>query len=77
MDTREIGEVTWVWRKLHNQELHHLYSSMYIIRVAKAKKQMCSNYLVVSGDLRNAYRILVRKSEVKIALRKATRMLEE
>jgi hypothetical protein len=34
-DTREIGKVTWIWRNPH------------IIRVAKARKQMCSKYLVV------------------------------
>jgi hypothetical protein len=26
------------WRKLHNDELHSLYSSLYIVRVIKAKK---------------------------------------
>jgi hypothetical protein len=76
MDTREIGEVTWIWRKFHNQELLHLYSSMYIIRAVKARKQMYSNCLVVSGDLRNAYRILVRKPEVKIPLGRATCVLK-
>jgi hypothetical protein len=32
------GEVAGDWRKLHNEELHNLYSSPTIIRVIKSKK---------------------------------------
>jgi hypothetical protein len=28
-------EVTWEWRKLHHEELHHLYSSPNIVQVMK------------------------------------------
>jgi hypothetical protein len=28
-------EVTGVWRKLHNEELHNLYSSPSVIRIVK------------------------------------------
>jgi hypothetical protein len=31
-------EVTEAWRKLHNEELHGLYSSPSIIRVIKARR---------------------------------------
>jgi hypothetical protein len=31
-------EVTAEWRKLHNEELHDLYSSPSIIRIIKAKR---------------------------------------
>jgi hypothetical protein len=50
-------EVTGGWRKLHNEELHNLYSSPSIIRVIKSKR--------ILGKKRNAYRILVRKPEGK------------
>jgi hypothetical protein len=30
-------EVTGVWRKLHNEELHELYSSPTIVRVIKSR----------------------------------------
>jgi hypothetical protein len=31
-------EVTWEWRKLHNEELNDLYSSPNIVRVIKSKR---------------------------------------
>jgi hypothetical protein len=31
-------EVTGVWRKLHNEELHNLYSSPSIITMAKSRR---------------------------------------
>jgi hypothetical protein len=31
-------EVTWEWRKLHNEELHDLYPSPYIVRVIKSRE---------------------------------------
>jgi hypothetical protein len=33
-------EVTGGWRKLHNEELHGLYSSPSIVRVVKARRMM-------------------------------------
>jgi hypothetical protein len=34
----ERDEVTGEWRKLHNEELHDLYSSPSIIRIMKARR---------------------------------------
>jgi hypothetical protein len=31
-------EVTGEWRKLHNEELHDLYSSLSIIRIMKSRR---------------------------------------
>jgi hypothetical protein len=33
------GEVTGEWRKLHNEELHELYSSPSIIRIMKSRRE--------------------------------------
>jgi hypothetical protein len=35
---RKRDEVTGGWRKLHNEELHGLYSSPSIVRVIKARR---------------------------------------
>jgi hypothetical protein len=32
-------EVTGEWRKMHNEELHDLYSSPSIIRIMKARRR--------------------------------------
>jgi hypothetical protein len=34
----KMDEVTGEWRKLHNEELHNLYSSLDIIRQVKANE---------------------------------------
>jgi hypothetical protein len=31
-------EVTGNWRKLHNEELHNLYSSLSVIRIIKSRR---------------------------------------
>jgi hypothetical protein len=56
-------EVTGGWRKLHNEELHNLYSSSVIIRMIKSKGAILAGHLERMGAKRNAYRILVGKPE--------------
>jgi hypothetical protein len=50
-------------RKLHNEELHNLYSSPSIIKMIKSRRMrwLCST----NGEKRNAHRILVGKPEGK------------
>jgi hypothetical protein len=60
--------VTGDWRKLHNEELHNLYSSPNIMRMIKMGRACSTN-----GETRNAYRILVRKPEGKRPLGRARR----
>jgi hypothetical protein len=52
-------EVMRYWRKLHNEELHNLYSSPNIIRMIKSRR------MSTNGAKRTAYRILVGKPEGK------------
>jgi hypothetical protein len=51
-------EVTGGCRKLHNEELCHLYSSPSIIRMVKSRRMRWTGYVARMG--RNAYRLKVR-----------------
>jgi hypothetical protein len=51
-------EVTGGWRKLHNDELHNLYSSPSIIRIIKSRRMRWVGHVARMGTNRNAYRIL-------------------
>jgi hypothetical protein len=53
------------WRKLHNEELHNLYSSPSIIRMNKSRRMRWAVHVTLMGEKRNAYRILVGKPEGK------------
>jgi hypothetical protein len=53
------------WRKLHNKELHDLYSSPSIIRIIKARKMRWAGHVARIGDKMNAYRSLVGKPEAR------------
>ncbi|KAJ4428911.1 hypothetical protein ANN_25905 [Periplaneta americana] len=54
-------EVTGEWRKLHNAELHALYSSPDIIRNIKSRRLRLAGHVARMGESRNAYRVLVGK----------------
>jgi hypothetical protein len=54
-------EVTGEWRKLHNEDLHDLYSSPSIIRIIKARRMRWAGHATRMGEKRNAYRLLVGK----------------
>jgi hypothetical protein len=58
-------EVTGEWRKLHNKELHDLYSSPSIIRIIKSRRMRWTGHVARMGEKRNAYRLLVGKPEGK------------
>jgi hypothetical protein len=54
-------EVTGDWRKMHNEEIHDLYSSPNIIRMIKSRNMRWAGHVARTGETRNAYRILVVK----------------
>jgi hypothetical protein len=64
-------EVTGGWRKLHNEELHSLYSSPSIIRMIKSMRMRRSGHVALMGAKRTAYRILARKAKGKRPLGRA------
>jgi hypothetical protein len=51
--------VTGDWRKLHNEELHDLYSSSSIIKIIKSRRVRFAGHVARMGEKRNAYRLLV------------------
>jgi hypothetical protein len=52
-------EVMGEWRKLHNGELHNLYSSPDIIRQIKLRRMRCAGHVAHMGEGRNIYRVLM------------------
>jgi hypothetical protein len=56
-------EVTGGWRKLHNEELHGLYSSPSIIRVIKARRMRWAGHAARMGVVSGSYNILVGRPE--------------
>jgi hypothetical protein len=53
------------WRKLHNEELHNLYSSPSIIRIIKSRSMRWAGHVAGMGQKKNMYRLLVGKPEGK------------
>jgi hypothetical protein len=52
-------EVDGSWRKLHNDELHSLYSSPNIVRVIKSRRLRWVGYVAHMGERRGVYRVVV------------------
>ncbi|KAJ4444093.1 hypothetical protein ANN_05882 [Periplaneta americana] len=70
-------EVTGEWRKLHNAELHALYSSPDIIRNIKSRRLRWAGHVARMGESRNANRVLVGRPEGKIPLGRPRRRWED
>ncbi|KAJ4431289.1 hypothetical protein ANN_19886 [Periplaneta americana] len=70
-------EVTGEWRKLHNAELHALYSSPDIIRNIKSGRLKWAEHIARMDESRNAYRVLVGRPEKKRPLGRPRRRWED
>jgi hypothetical protein len=70
-------EVTGGWRKLHNEELHGLYSSPSIVRVIKARRMRWAGHVARMGEVRDAYNILVGWPEGRRPLGRPRRRWED
>jgi hypothetical protein len=60
--------VTGGWRKLHNEELHNLYSSPTIIIIIKSRRMRWAGHVTRLREKRNMYRLLVGRPEGKRTL---------
>jgi hypothetical protein len=65
------------WRKLHNDELHSLYSSANIVRVIKSRRMRWAGHVARMGEGRGAYRVLVGRPEGKRPLGRPRRRWED
>jgi hypothetical protein len=64
-------EVTGEWRKLHNEELHNLYSSPDIIRQVQTRRMRWAGHVARMGEERKVYNVLLGKPEGKRPLGRA------
>jgi hypothetical protein len=59
------------WRKLHNDELHSLYSSRNIVRAIKSRRIRWAGHVAGMGEERGIYRVLVGRPESKRPLERS------
>jgi hypothetical protein len=69
-------EVMGEW-KLHNEELHNLYSSPDIIRQVKSRQMRWAGHVTCMGEERKVYKVLVGKPEGKRPLGRPRRRWED
>jgi hypothetical protein len=72
----QVDEVRGCWRKLHNEELHNLYSSPSIIRMIKSRRMRWAGHIAGIVTKRNAYKTLAGKPERKRPLGRPRRRWE-
>jgi hypothetical protein len=70
-------EVTGEWKKLHNEELHILYSSPNIIRQIKSRRMRWAGHVACMGEDRNVYKFLMEKPDGKRPLRRPRRKWQD
>ena len=56
-------EITGEWRRLHNEGLSDLYSSLNIVRVIKSRRIRWAGHVARMGEERGVYRVFVVKPE--------------
>jgi hypothetical protein len=56
----KMVEITGGWRKLHDEELHNLYSSPNIIRATNSRRVRRAGQEARTGVMINEYKMLFR-----------------
>jgi hypothetical protein len=64
------------WRKLHNDELHNLYSSPNTVRMIKSRRMRWAGHVACIGEERGVYRVLVGSPKGKTPLGRPRRRWE-
>jgi hypothetical protein len=65
------------WRKMHNDELHSLYSSPNIVGVIKVTRMRWAGHVACMEEGRGVYRVLVARPEGKRPLERPRRRWED
>jgi hypothetical protein len=65
------------WRKLINDELHNLYSSLTSVRVIRSRRKRWAGHVARMGEGRGIYRVLVGRPEGKRPLGRPRRRWED
>jgi hypothetical protein len=60
-----VREEDGSWRKLHNDEIHNLYSTPNVVRVINSRRMRWTGQVACMGEGTDAYRVLVGMPEVK------------
>jgi hypothetical protein len=63
--------------KLHNEELHILYSSPDIIRQVKSRRMRWARHVIHMGEKKKVYKVLVGKPEGRRPLGRPRRRWED
>jgi hypothetical protein len=69
--------VTGCWRKLHNEQLHGLYSSPSIVRVIKARRMRWAGHVARMGGGEECMQHLVGRPEGRRPLGRPRRRWED
>jgi hypothetical protein len=70
-------EATGGWRKLHDEELHGLYTSPSTVGVIKARRMRWARHVARIWEVRGAYNILVGSPEGRRPLGRPRRRWED
>jgi hypothetical protein len=73
----KCGDVIGKWRKLHNGELHNLYSTQNIIRQKRSRIMRWTAHVVCMGEDGKVYKVLAENLEGKIPLGIPRRLWED
>jgi hypothetical protein len=65
------------WRKLHNDELHNLYSSPNVVRVIKSRRMRWAGHVASMGEGRGVYRFFFVRPEGQRPLGRPRRRWED
>jgi hypothetical protein len=65
------------WRRLHNEELHNLYTSPNIVNTITSRSMRWAGHVACTGKMKNTYKILAGKPERKRPLGRPQRRWED